>query len=192
MRATMGTALILALIGCASKNTTASQPTGPSHPDLLCPKDAVPMGAVPPQGYEAWCTKATPAGQWLKEGPYLEWYQNGQKKVHGEYLVGRQHGPWTFFFATGEVLRQGSFAGGVEEGFWIAFYTSGETASEGTMIEGKEHGPWVYYGEDDQTRTEGQWELGKRDGVWLTYDASDTPRSERVYRMGRLISQREL
>lgn len=50
----------------------------------------------------AWCEK--PDG--TRHGPFIDWWENGQKKTAGLYKEGRRDGVWTFFRETGEVDSQ--------------------------------------------------------------------------------------
>jgi hypothetical protein len=46
-----------------------------------------------------WCEK--PGG--IKHGPFVEWYENHQKKTAGEYIEGLRNGPWAFFLPNGQL-----------------------------------------------------------------------------------------
>ena len=185
-----GVLAVLLLCGCPKQG--ANTALGPSHPELVCGEDAVPTGAVPPEGLEAWCRRINGRGDWSREGTYILWHENQQKAAQGQYKVDKRHGPWSFWFATGQVEKQGTYKGGVEDGFWTYFHPGDKNKAEGMMVDGKEHGPWVYWSEDGDDRTEGTWALGNKEGVWTTYDRDDRPLHETVYRAGRLISKREL
>lgn len=180
--------LSISLLGCPKQGATNA---ALSHPDLVCAEGSEPTGAVPPTGLEAWCRKVTPQGDWSKEGTYLAWHENHEKKAQGQYVSDKRQGPWTYWYPTGQVEKQGSYTGGVEDGFWVSFHAEGQRASEGKMVDGKEHGPWVYWAENGE-RTEGTWQLGLREGTWTVYGPDDVPRSEFQYRAGRLITKREL
>ena len=188
----LGFVLFLGLIACAPKNVEFKAPSGPAHPDLICPEGSWPAGAVPPAGFKAWCHRSTPTGQWLRQGTGLTWHSNGQQASHGEYVDDRPQGPWTTWHKNGQVASQGNYIEGQEHGHWARFHDTGERQGEGEMKDGKEHGAWVYWSADGDRRTEGNWQSGDKDGVWVEYDSEDRPLSERIYRSGRMTSQREL
>jgi len=46
-----------------------------------------------------WCEK--PGG--IKHGPFVDWYENHQKKTAGAYEEGLRTGPWNFFSPNGQL-----------------------------------------------------------------------------------------
>lgn len=95
----------LGLGACAATNeTTLSQLEQPgqvldANAALHCPRGTV-MAAGQTQGRlsAVWCEK--PDGQ--RHGPYLEWWENHQKKSVGLYRDGLRQGLWTFFLMDGQ------------------------------------------------------------------------------------------
>lgn len=55
-----------------------------------------------------WCER--PDGR--RHGPYLEWWENHQKKGAGSYRDGVRHGTWTFFLPSGERDSQSEYVNG--------------------------------------------------------------------------------
>lgn len=55
-----------------------------------------------------WCER--PDGR--RHGPYLEWWENHQKKGAGTYRDGVRHGTWTFFLPSGQRDSQIEYVNG--------------------------------------------------------------------------------
>lgn len=102
------TRLVLAALGlaaCATTNETTlaqleqSGLVSDANAALHCPRGTV-MAAGQTQGRlsAVWCEK--PDGQ--RQGPYLEWWENHQKKAVGLYRDGVRSGTWTFFRMDGQ------------------------------------------------------------------------------------------
>lgn len=115
-----GTRLFPVLLGlglgaCAATNeTTLSQLEQPgqvldANAALHCPRGTV-MAAGQTQGRlsAVWCEK--PDGQ--RHGPYLEWWENHQKKSVGLYRDGLRQGLWTFFLMDGQRDSQVEYKNG--------------------------------------------------------------------------------
>src|SRR4051794_836363 len=67
---------------------------------LRCPRGATLIHGQT-MGVESalWCEK--PGG--IKHGPFVDWYENHQKKTVGEYEEGLRTGPWNFFSPNGQL-----------------------------------------------------------------------------------------
>lgn len=90
------------------------------RPDQLAPNDparavACPSGTLPARGVafgtytSVWCEKK----DGTKHGPYLEWWENGQKKSVGQYSNGTRDGRWEFYRDNGQPDSTVEFRAGV-------------------------------------------------------------------------------
>ena len=125
------------------------------------------------------------------DGPWRDYYKNGQLNSKGNYKAGNMDGDWVIFYETGQLLSIGSYKDGKKDnlwqGFdtkdqllWITFYTDGEEDGpsekyeDGQLIEqglytgGKKDGLWVTYYNNGQLKTKGNYRNGKKDGAWFT------------------------
>jgi hypothetical protein len=103
-----GPALVLALAGLGGCAHTAGNPTllssGTVDPQELSTTLHCPRGTTITQGQTRgvvsaiWCERT--GG--VKHGPFIEWYENHQKKSAGEYLESRRQGPWVFWLPGGQ------------------------------------------------------------------------------------------
>lgn len=109
-----GTALVaLALAACAGETAVAQldQP-GPvldANAAIRCPRGtAVAAGQTQGRLSAVWCEK--PDGR--RHGPYLEWWENHQKKSAGLYQDGVRNGVWSFFLMDGQRDSQVEYKNG--------------------------------------------------------------------------------
>lgn len=73
----------------------------------------------------------------LEEGPYVEYYLDGQKKMEATYVSGNMEGTATWYYADGRINIIGAFQHAVK------------------------HGKWTYYTADGKIKGTETWNLGK-------------------------------
>lgn len=103
----------LALGACASETAVAQldQPglIQDANAAIRCPHGtAVAAGQTQGRLSAVWCEK--PDGR--RHGPYLEWWENHQKKSAGMYQDGVRHGVWSFFLMNGQRDSQVEYRNG--------------------------------------------------------------------------------
>lgn len=67
-------------------------------------------------------------------------YSNGQIKVIGEKVNGRDEGIWTWYHPNGIKQMEGAFKNGKRSGKWIVWDSRGRKVNESTYIEDKLNG----------------------------------------------------
>ena len=45
----------------------------------------------------------------VKEGVYLVWWPNGERRIQGQFVKGQETGKWMFFDESGNVLKEETF-----------------------------------------------------------------------------------
>lgn len=73
----------------------------------------------------------------LEEGPYVEYYLDGQKKMEATYIAGNLEGTATWYYTDGRINIIGAFQHAVK------------------------HGKWTYYDADGKIKGTETWNLGK-------------------------------
>lgn len=73
----------------------------------------------------------------LEEGPYVEYYLDGQKKMEATYVAGNMEGTATWYFTDGRINIIGAYQHAVK------------------------HGKWTYYNADGSVKGTETWTLGK-------------------------------
>lgn len=53
-------------------------------------------------------------GNWVNDGPYIEWHKNGKRALKGEYRMGLRHDKWEEWDDTGKLLSEKHFMNGKE------------------------------------------------------------------------------
>ena len=66
------------------------------------------------------------------------WYENGQKKLEGNYINGKYDGIWTQWFANGQKFIEGKYNEDMLIGFWRQWYKNGEIFSSGVYQNSKQ------------------------------------------------------
>jgi hypothetical protein len=74
-------------------------------------------------------------GKW--DGPYVEYWKNGQLKKNTTYVNGKRHGPYVIYWGNGEI-------------YWKT-----------TLVNGKRHGPYIEYNKDGTIKEKGRYENDK-------------------------------
>lgn len=128
----------------------------------------------------------------MRQGPWIEYYDDGIRKAEGKYKDGKRVGSWTFYYHSGgkeeegkfdsrgrpdgdwkwyyeegQLLREQSFSLGKEDGLMAEYTISGKIITRGSFIDGLEQGEWlIEYGDQ---RAVGNYQNGQRDGSWKFY-----------------------
>ena len=116
-------------------------------------------------------------------GQRMDWYENGQMEIQGDYRDGEPHGQWTSWYENGQMESQREYRDGEEEGeqtYWHengqmsihrprdGQYTSwrenGEVHGQGTMVNGRRHGEFTYWHENGQMSRHTGWADGAMHG----------------------------
>jgi hypothetical protein len=110
---------------------------------------------------------------------------------------GKKEGLWVTYFANGNKRSEGAFKGGKKEGKWTLYHKNGNKQSEGTFQDGKYTGYYVSYHDNGQKFREGWYSEasgnaydGRKEGVWYQYEADGETVSAKVtYKHGRVIER---
>lgn len=98
---------------------------------------------------------------YASNGPYNEYYKEGQLFSEGAYKLGEQDGDWSFY------------------------HPNGQLAKTITYSEGRPNGPVKIYSEEGKALVERSYKLGARDGKWVTYSSeTGDPITEQNYEEG--------
>lgn len=104
----------------------------------------------------------------LKDGPWQEFFDNGNLKAEGNYDMGVKVGAWTFYHPNGKVKQTGKYSeNGKLTGRWIWYYASGNVLREESYRNGLADGLMTEYDDLGNIITEGDYIEGMREGEWL-------------------------
>ncbi len=71
-----------------------------------CPAGTEPTGQLPPDGNKFYCQVPTRKKGMVRHGEYNHWYSNGEKRLQGEYYMGKKHGIWKTYRRDGSVKSE--------------------------------------------------------------------------------------
>ncbi|MXW04391.1 MAG: hypothetical protein F4Z81_04895 [Gemmatimonadetes bacterium] len=91
-----------------------------------------------------------------KDGYWITYYANGNKRSEGNYRMGVKDGNWIQYFSNGNKKSEGRFKNGLNEGWYTCWHENGTKQWEG------DYGPHVGKSYD-----------GKKEGRWFCYSAKD-------------------
>jgi antitoxin component YwqK of YwqJK toxin-antitoxin module len=175
----------------SSRSAAAVNPAGQSR-SLLAPVPLPPTGdAVINMGKVEPVTELYPNGKmkierevgqdakgnYVNQGSYKMYDQDGQVVKAGEFLTGKQQGKWMQRFAKDEGQL---FSTGQENEF------SGPFVSEATFLDGKLHGIWTIKDSNGQQIVEWSFDNGVRSGTWTWWHSNGQKRLEATYVNGAL------
>ena len=73
-----------------------------------------------------------------EEGPWVNYWDNGQLRLKGDYKNGTSDGPWVTYYENGQLRSKGDFKNGTQEGPWVCYKRDGTVDEEitGTYKDG--------------------------------------------------------
>ena len=60
-----------------------------------------------------------------KEGPWVDYWENGQLKMKGDYRDRGREGPWVSYWENGQLEMKGDYKNGKTEGPWVGYNEDG-------------------------------------------------------------------
>jgi antitoxin component YwqK of YwqJK toxin-antitoxin module len=108
-----------------------------------------------------------------KDGDWVEYFANGNKRREGKYVDGKKEGKWILYHPNGNKKSEGTFRNGLFEGWYVAYHKNGHKFRAG------DYGPH-----------EGKSYDGRKEGVWHDY-AQDgkTVRQQVTYKHGKIVER---
>jgi antitoxin component YwqK of YwqJK toxin-antitoxin module len=121
----------------------------------------------------------------VRDGPFVEWHQNGRKKREGNYEEGSFHGFQTKWYENGQKQFQENWNEGQ---IWdaVAWKPNGEKCSRTNLKNG--NGVLFFYFENGNKKTEEKRKNGKLDGTWRSWHENGQRSLERSIENGKLMS----
>ena len=84
----------------------------------------------------------------IPEGPWLEWYENGQQKRQYFHKEGKRDQTWTVWWSNGNIKTEGNFKEGLKNGQFTFWFQNGQKKFEGVCRNDKLFGEWTFYNAD--------------------------------------------
>ena len=133
-------------------------------------------------------------------GKVFDFYDNGQKKLDGNYRKGLMNGKWMYYHENGQIYVQGRFIDGDgsnlselsgvpfngRTGRWNAWFKNGQKESEGTYKSGIQIGKYEKWFENGKKKYEETYKDGELNGKWTEWFENGQKKSEETYKDGQL------
>jgi antitoxin component YwqK of YwqJK toxin-antitoxin module len=102
------------------------------------------------------------------QGPWKEYFANGQLQSQGEYLNSKRIGDWVFYYPNGKIEQKGKYdKKGKAQGAWKWYYESGNILREENYRNNLQDGLMTEYSDDGKVITKGEYVDGQKEGPWM-------------------------
>ena len=118
------------------------------------------------------------------EGRWEEYYEDGQLMTKRTYKAGGYDGPYERYDENGQLQMKGTYKDGVVDGWTEEYYENGRLKTKGTYTGGYLDGPWEEYYENGRLMTKGTYKDGDRAGGWEEYYENGQLQMKRTYNAG--------
>lgn len=71
------------------------------------------------------CQKSVNGTDWINEGAFEEYYQNGRLASKGFFLNGTKNGHWKEYYENGTLFAEGYYNSGKKHGIWKYYDSEG-------------------------------------------------------------------
>lgn len=124
---------------------------------------------------------------YMNDGPYVEYYPDGQKFAEGQYEKGAMVGEWKYWHPNGQICKAVTFESGKPEGKVEVFRADGTLEASQGFKNGKRDGEWISYHEDGKTpKVKVTIVDGKVNGERTTYYPNGQVRQQMTFVNGQL------
>jgi len=104
----------------------------------------------------------------VHENEYIEYSQNGDIKLQGEYINGNREGPWKI--NVNGYREEGQYLDGFKSGLWKYYHNNGQLIFQGSFVDGVPDGKHIWYYIDGKIKQEESYIVGIPDGIWNYYN----------------------
>lgn len=119
------------------------------------------------------------------DGPYVEYDEDGEPLVKGEYVAGYEEGHW--FYRNGTSVESGKYEGGKRTGLWITTFDGDKTAFKINYEDGIRDGKYTAFWENGNIKTTGKYVNGLQDGAWVQYNEEGLQYLTTLFKDGKEI-----
>ena len=116
----------------------------------------------------------------LYNGTYIEFYDNGNKKIEINIVDGYKDGETFLYFQDGTLNEIRAYKKGKMDGTWTTYSNEGKKTAIANYTDNKKDGAWTIWDENGTKRYEMEYTNGERSGTWNMWDEN-----------GELVSKKE-
>ena len=195
-------AITILAVGCGGKDESTNETKPVEEKVLEVKEDAKPEEAVVETKPELegvnWEEELEPREglAYVKgsDAPYTGkmygLYENGQKKLQGNYKNGKRDGLWVVWHENGQKKSEGNYKDGNQDGPITLWHKNGQKSQEVNWKDGKKEGLNVKWHDNGQKQYEANFKDHKLDGLTTSWHKNGQKRSEVNYKDGELISKK--
>ena len=87
---------------------------------------------------------------------------NGASTMQGSFKDGKAEGPWVEFYGNGQLFGKFTYKDGVKVGPYVTYHKNGQLEFKGTYKDGYRDGPWFRYHDNGQLMSKGTYKDGEK------------------------------
>ena len=102
------------------------------------------------------------------KGKVFDFYENGQKKLDGNYRKGLMNGKWTYWYANESKKKEGMYKDGLIDGLWTYWDNGGNKYQRIVVRKGEKDGEFLfsYSNHHMKMSAHGTFKNGIENGTW--------------------------
>lgn len=106
--------------------------------------------------------------QGVRQGPWQDYYFEGNILAEGLYEKGLKVGVWKYYHFNGKLEQEGAYdKNGYSTGTWKWYYSNGNLRREEFFFEGVSEGEMIEYDTKQNVMLKGKYVDGIQEGLWL-------------------------
>ncbi len=107
--------------------------------------------------------------EYVQDGPYYKWYDNGQKMTECTFKNGDNHGLYQRWYKHGQKAEEGTYKNGKMHGFYKKWYWNGQKMEEFTYKNCEIHGLYLDWYENGKKKKECTYKNGENHGFYMSW-----------------------
>jgi antitoxin component YwqK of YwqJK toxin-antitoxin module len=119
----------------------------------------------------------------IKNGSYVTYYENGNKKSEGSFKDGNFNDSWVFYFENGKIKEEINYFNNYKNGIYKYYYLNGKLKESGSFKDDNYHGNYISYFENGNIEKEGKFIDGKYDELWSFNFENGNPKGKGSFKM---------
>jgi len=120
-------------------------------------------------------------GNFVKDGEWKYWYDNGQLYKKGQYDNGKKVGLWKEWRSDGIKDEEIEYLNDKKHGIYKEWDSSSQLETEGSYVNDKKNGLWQEWHSNGKLRRKGEYKVGLKIGSWKEWYSDGSKEEEEFY-----------
>jgi len=120
--------------------------------------------------------------------PYVEFYENGNKRIEISYKGEHMHGPFKSWYKSGQIEEQATYVDNKLDGKYTSWHENGIKAVDEIYFKGDLDGTSTHWYDNGQKKVEANYNLGEFDGSYTRWHKDGSLDQQAVYVDGKIES----